>query len=49
MIEKMKKSQLGIKYRNLTHEHAKIVSIMENSENILRMGSRTVEAELAPK
>lgn len=40
ILKKKTKNTLAIKYRNLTADRVHIYSIMDNSDEILRIGSR---------
>ena len=49
ILQKMKKDHLTIRYKNLTNESGLIMSIMENSDAILRIGSRTINVKVDAK
>ena len=46
ILQKMKKDHLTIRYKNLTNETGFIMSTMENSDAILRIGSKTINAKV---
>lgn len=48
-LRKRQKQTLSIKYRNLTNDRIHVYSLMDSSEDILRIGSRGNQVELGPK